>query len=1260
RLTDNGGTANAGKDTFPDPSTSAVQFTITVTDTADLPAFSGLSGAYTMTKNTTKVITFAVNDPDVADQTKVAVTAASSDPTIADFPADIQIGVNGGNRVISVTPKTGKTGVITITLTAQNVDSSGNAQATPAATATTSFTLDVQDKNAPPTITLGTPKDISADEDSSNITYIVHVTDPETTDYTQIAVTATSDNQGVLPDTKIFVASLSGDPGGRMLIFTPNANSNGVVNVTVSAKDTGSGALAAVTSTATFKLTINPVNDAPTISGLPAKTSTTEDTLLTLPFTLADVDNALSGLTFTLASTNTSVVANSGITVTGTNGNMVLNILPVTNASGLTRIDIKANDGTADSATYSILLTVIEVNDPPVITAPSTLSTGEDENFSFTFSISDVESTVASKMLNNNWPDSSITYHHVSAVVISDPSHVLASTVLPLDNGAGFTNDVRKVSVTVSPHASGNAVIELSVTDTGDVQSIPGQPDNQLAPQTTRWDINVSVNFINHAPTIDPIASLTVNEDTSTPPLAFKIGDIETAPANLTLTGTSSDQTVVANSGIVFSGTATNRTVVVTPVKDANGSAVITVAVSDGALTNSTSFTVTVTPVNDPPVLSTIADQTTLENTDTQLIHFTVTDAESPAGGIIVSGDTSDASIVPKQNIFFGGSGSNRAMIITPARNASGVVTISVIADDGSPLNNLSTNKFKLTITGVNNSPTISSIADQSVDQNKTLSGIAFTVLDSETAPPFLVVTATASNPTLVPDDSIFLGGGSSNRTMAIVPATGKSGATTITVKVTDDGGASATTSFVLTVRAVNQPPTIGVIANQTISENTTLGPIPFTVSDSDSPSFTVSATSSTQAVVPNSGIALGGSGGNRTITIVPASNQSGVTTITIQATDDLNASSSQSFTVTVNHVNQLPTILSIGNLTTKEGVAVSSNFSVSDAETAAANLTLSGTSSNTGLLPNANITFAGSGQIRTVALAPVAGKSGSATVTVTVSDTDGGTASTSFTLTVTGINRSDWNGDGLSDIVFENDSGFLAVWFMNRTNQIGNSFLNPSSTGDVRWQIVGSGDFNGDGQGDMLFQHQDGTLAVWYMNGTNLTTASVLNPSSPGDARWHVAATADVNKDGKRDILFQHQDGSLAVWYMNGTTLISGSLLTPAKVDPVWQLVAAGDFNGDGDADLIFQNRSNRNLAVWYMHGATFQDSELLNPFDPLAGWHVVGSADYNGDGQADLIFQNDTGAVEFWFMKGPNGVERPFLNPVSAGQDWHVVAPR
>ena len=117
------------------------------------------------------------------------------------------------------------------------------------------------------------------------------------------------------------------------------------------------------------------------------------------------------------------------------------------------------------------------------------------------------------------------------------------------------------------------------------------------------WTYTVTVTYDdNSPPTVSNTADLSTAEDTPTS-VGFTVGDAETAVDSLVVTATSSDQAVIADAGLVLSGTTASRTLGIAPVPDASGSATITVTVTDaGGLSVSDTFVATVTPVNDPPL----------------------------------------------------------------------------------------------------------------------------------------------------------------------------------------------------------------------------------------------------------------------------------------------------------------------------------------------------------------------------------------------------------------------------------------------------------------------------------------------------------------------------------------------------------------------------------------------------------------------------------------------------------------------------------
>ena len=252
---------------------------------------------------------------------------------------------------------------------------------------------------------------------------------------------------------------------------------------------------------------------------------------------------------------------------------------------------------------------------------------------------------------------------------------------------------------------------------------------------------------------------------------------------------------------------------------------------------------------------------------------------------------------------------------------------------------------------------------------------------------------------------------------------------TTITVTVQDADGGTASDTFVLTVNSVNDLPTITDIVDLGANEDTATAAIPFTVGDVETAVgvLSVTATSSDQAVVPNASIVIGGAGAGRTITLTPAANQFGPTTITVTVQDADGGTASDTFVLTVNSVNDLPTITDIVDLGTNEDTATAAiPFTVGDVETAVGALSVTATSSDQAVVPNASIVIGGAGAGRTITLTPAANQFGPTTITVTVQDADGGTASDTFVLTVNSVNDNPTAADDTATV--NEDSGANAV----------------------------------------------------------------------------------------------------------------------------------------------------------------------------------------------------------------------------------------
>ncbi len=83
------------------------------------------------------------------------------------------------------------------------------------------------------------------------------------------------------------------------------------------------------------------------------------------------------------------------------------------------------------------------------------------------------------------------------------------------------------------------------------------------------------------APTLAGLANQTLPQDTSTPVLTFQVSDADSGAANVTVTVTSSDASLIPATGLVLGGSGANRTLQITPAAEAIGMAMITIRAVD-------------------------------------------------------------------------------------------------------------------------------------------------------------------------------------------------------------------------------------------------------------------------------------------------------------------------------------------------------------------------------------------------------------------------------------------------------------------------------------------------------------------------------------------------------------------------------------------------------------------------------------------------------------------------------------------------------
>lgn len=345
-----------------------------------------------------------------------------------------------------------------------------------------------------------------------------------------------------------------------------------------------------------------------------------------------------------------------------------------------------------------------------------------------------------------------------------------------------------------------------------------GLPTGTVAQHNNALSINNARTIIanwrqgaaaNTAPTISTIANRSTSEDTPTAAIAFTVGDAQTAAGSLTVTATSSNPAVVASSGagLGLSGSGASRTLVVTPQPDASGSSTITVTVSDGSLTASTAFQLSVTAVNDAPVVSAISPQTTAEDVPLS-VPFTVSDAETAAGSLSVQATSSNATLVAPAGIGYGGSGGSRVLTLFPRPNETGTTTITLTVGDGTTT---TPRTFTLTVSPTNDAPTFVSLVPLVSTNRDVPVNLGVTVSDPDSPGASLSLSVVSSNPTLLGPGQIAItptGTTGSSRTfqVALTPAAGQLGTSTLTLTA-GDGGSTTGAAVVFNVTAATSAP---------------------------------------------------------------------------------------------------------------------------------------------------------------------------------------------------------------------------------------------------------------------------------------------------------------------------------------------------------------------------------------------------------------------------------------------------------------------
>jgi hypothetical protein len=413
----------------------------------------------------------------------------------------------------------------------------------------------------------------------------------------------------------------------------------------------------------------------------------------------------------------------------------------------------------------------------------------------------------------------------------------------------------------------------------------------------------------NQPPTLNSLVNRTINEGAGlqTVNLSGITSGAATEIQTLTVTATSSNPGLIPHPTVSYTSPNTTGSISFAPVAYGFGSATISVTVNDGAASNNIvtrTFTVTVNPVNDAPTLNSLVNLTINEGASLQTVNLSgiTSGATNEIQSLTVTATSSNPSLIPHPTVNYTSPNPTGTISFAPVAFAFGSATISVTVNDGGASNNIVTRTFTVTVNPVNDAPTLNALVNLTINegaglQTVNLSGITTGATNEIQT---LTITATSSNPSLIPHPTVNYTSPNATGTISFTPAANSGGTATITVTVNDGATANNTVTRTFTV-TVNRLPVITAIPNQTNTVGTVIAPIPFTVSDPETlaGNLVVTASSDNAQVVSPTGLLVGGSGGNRTLTITPEASQTGTAEITLTVSDG-QGSSQRTFLLTI------------------------------------------------------------------------------------------------------------------------------------------------------------------------------------------------------------------------------------------------------------------------------------------------------------------------------------------------------------------------
>ena len=883
--------------------------------------------------------------------------------------------------------------------------------------ATQSFTITVNAINDVPTFTNGANQMKDEDAGAQTIVGWVIAMDDGDSDVNQaLSFNIVSNSNAALFSTSPAISNIG------TLTYTSAANAFGSATINVTISDNGSGVAPNQNTSAqqSFIITINGVNDAPSVTTSAGNTNFIEGSgavAVDNSIVVQDVDD-------TNLVSATVTISNNFIS-----GEDVLNFNNLgTGISGVYAAGVLSLSGNTSKNNYQNVLRTVTYN--------NTSATPDVNNRTITFIVNDGDddSNIASKtvLINDVNTAPQLTNSGVNDVTVNEDApnntiNLFDSFQDVEDADADMIYTVESISnpalfSTTSVNATnGNLVLDFAPNKFGTSNiTVRCKDTGGLFVEST---FLVTVNAVNDTPTTSGVSNVLVNEDAanSNIGLFLSFADIEDTDANLVYVVQSN-----SNSSLFTTTNISGATGVLTLnyAPDKNGVATIVIKATDtGGKLITTSFTVTISAINDEPTLNNISNPTAInEESPQKTINLSgITAGPNEAQTLAVTATSSNPALLEIISVNYASPQSTGSIIYKPKPNAFGTAIVTVVvSDNGSailPNDNKITKTFSVTINPVNDAPEIDPILPELTifinagQQCVDLTGISAGPLESDN----IIISASSSNPVLIPNNAsslkVFYTSPNATGQLCFTPAPGQTGQSTITLTVIDTGSPakSVVKTFNVIVKAVNAEPTMNVITDQIIDEDEvaslTIMGISAGISESQVLSFDLFSDNKAILDENDLSLTLDYTQGDATavLNFTPKEDMSGVINITVTLTDDGPGALPHDneiikiFQVTVNPINDVPTVDEImdqGIFAVNETPPTIMLTGISDgAVNETQNLTISATSDNQSLVTNGNIniSYTAGAATGTLSYTLVPGAEGETNITVTVTD-DGAT----------------------------------------------------------------------------------------------------------------------------------------------------------------------------------------------------------------------------------------------------------------------------